>query len=254
MRGILVPLVLLSALSTISAFDVTFEQHNSREASCRRTAGAFDLQKALDNSTLYEQVFHWMHERDVEYWNYSVQDKNSATPDLRCVTVSYKTFVASPTFFARLLQNFHMAVQFPIAVDKQICLAGRSLMESTRLSTPLIHDMNMRGRYEVTDDTIESVVEMHYDLPWYIDFLVYDVSEHLKTNLKEKVDAVAHSLCSDASTETKLTSPLHKFSANLLRRTPHKYPLPPPTKLHQELESVFLPPATKSIFNKVQTY
>jgi hypothetical protein len=211
MRGILVPLVLLSALSTISAFDVTFEQHNSREASCRRTAGAFDLQKALDNSTLYDQVFHWMHERDVEYWNYSVQDKNSATPDLRCVTVSYKTFVASPTFFARLLQNFHMAVQFPIAVDKQICLAGRSLMESTRLSTPLIHDMNMRGRYEVTNDTIKSVVEMHYDLPWYIDFLVYDVSEHLKTNLKEKVDAVAESLCSRTTTFAGLSIPEHVY-------------------------------------------
>jgi hypothetical protein len=248
MRGILVSLVLVATLSTITAFDVTFEQHNSREASCKRTGGVFDIHKALDNSTLYEQVFQWMHERDVEHWNYSTEDKYNATTDMRCVLVSYKTLVASPTFFARLLSNFHMSVQFPIVVHKEICTVGRSLVESALVSTPLIHDMSIRGRYEVSEDKIESVIEAQYNLPWYIDFLVYDVSEHLKANLKEKVDAVTQSLCSDASTETKLTSPLHKFSSNLLRRKPPKYPLHAPMKLHPILEPPFHPPFNQKYF------
>jgi hypothetical protein len=248
MRGILVSLVLVATLSTITAFDVKFEQNNSREASCKKTGGGFDLQKALDNSTLYDQVFQWMHQRDVEQWNYSIQNKYDATSDMHCVLVSYKTFVASPTIFARLLNNFHMAVQFPIAVHKEICTVGHTLVESTMLSTPLIHDMNMRARYEVTEDNIESVIETHYSLPWYIDFLVYDVSDHIKINLKEKVNAVAQSLCSDASTETKLTSPMHKFSSNLLRRQPPKHPLPPPMTLHPVLEPPFHPPFNQKYF------
>lgn len=229
-------LVLVSALSTIAAFDQTFEQHNSPEASCKSTGGVFDIHRALDNSTLYEQVFLWMHQRDVSDWNYSTEDKYNGTTQMHCVLVSYKTLVASPTFFARLLSNFHMSLEFPIRVQKEVCLAGQTLVESAMISAPLVQQMIMRGRYEIEEGKLTSVLETTYNLPWYIDFLVYDLAEHLRTNLKEKVDAVAASLCAQSTTLTKLTSPLHRFSSQKLRRERAKHPLHPPTQPHRLLQ------------------
>jgi hypothetical protein len=238
MRGILVSLVLVATLSTITAFDMTVHQQNSHEVSCHRKGGEFDMRQALDNSTLYEQVFQWMHQRDVEHWNYSTEDKYNGTTEMHCVLVSYNTLVASPTFFSRLLSNFHMSLEFPIRVYKEVCLSGHTLVESASISAPLIQEMTMRARYEVEEGKLTTVIETHYNLPWYINFLVYDLSEHLKTNLKEKVDAVATSLCAQSSTLTKLTSPLQRFSSQKLRRERATHPLHPPTQLHRASEAL----------------
>lgn len=251
--SVLVSLVLVASLGTIAAFDQTFEQQNSP---CK--GSVFDIHRALENSTLYEQVFQWMHQRDVNGWNYSTEDKSNGTTDMHCVLVSYHTFVDSPTFFARLLNNFHMSLEFPIRVQKEVCVVGQTLVESSIISAPVIHKMTMRARYEVREDKLTTSIETTYNLPWYIDFLVYDLAEHLRTNLKEKVDAVANSLCAQSTTLTKLTSPLHRFSSQKLRRERAKHPLHPPTllhrvpetpmKLHPILEPPFHPPFNQKYF------
>ena len=263
MRGTyftLLSLVLVATLPTIAAVDQTFEQQSAPEDSCKNTGGGFDLHQALENSTLYEQIFQWMHQRDVNDWNYSTEDKYNGTTQMNCVLVSYKTFVASPSFFVRLLNNFHMSLEFPIQVHKEVCLVDHTLVESAIIDAPLIHRMTMNGRYQLEDGKLTSVIETHYTLPWYIEFLVYDLAEHLHTNLKQKIDAVAKSLCAQHSTVSKLTSPLQRFSSHKLRRERPKHPLHPPAqfhhtsisdtpmKLHPILEPPFHPPFNQKYF------
>lgn len=220
MRGTLVSLAFLLAIGPLSAFEVHSEQHNTRQATCK-VAGDFDVDLALYNSTLYQQVHTWMHEKDVQDWSYAVENRSNETQHVPCALVSYKTLVASPTFFARFLSNFHMSVQFPIAVQKQVCLHGSTVIETATVTAPLIHELTMTVRYDVHGGHIDSVLDAQYTLPWYIDFLVNDVSQHLHTNFKEKLDAVAESLCSYSTTFASLGAPQHAY----LRKRPDDGPL-----------------------------
>ena len=198
-------LTLLMLTLLAGAVDLHLEQHNRRGCS-----GQFDTALALDNATLYAQVYAWMHQHDVSDWTYSTELllNSSNTP---CALVSYKTFVQSPTFFARLLSNFHMLLQFPIEVHKSVCVVDGTVVEAATISVPLIHEMTMAARYEAQDGQINSTIDAHYTLPWYIDFLVSDVSDHLLSNFKQKLDAVAHSLCADAPGVASLPAPDHAY-------------------------------------------
>ena len=198
-------LVLALNVTPAAAVDLHLEQYNRRECS-----GQFDTSLALDNATLYTQVYLWMHERDVTDWTYATLLPLNGT-DTRCAVVSYKTFVQSPTFFARLLSNFHMLLQFPIEVHKTVCVVGEAVVEDATITVPLIHELTMASRYEPQDGQINSTIDAQYTLPWYIDFLVSDVSDHLRANFKQKVDAVAHTLCSHTPSVASLSSPDHAY-------------------------------------------
>ena len=225
MRSVLAPLILALALGAVAAVEVHVEREVSRESTCREgSAGHFDAGLAVNNATLYQQVYTWMHEKDVSDWNYSTEASVRGNEQGLCARVSYKTFVASPTFFARLLRNFHMAVQFPISVEKHVCLYRHTAVETATIVAPLIHELTLTARYDVEPDRITTVLDAHYALPWYVDFLVVDVSEHLRDNFREKVDAVAKSLCSRTPTDTmratmRLPVPPHSY----LRRIREKY-------------------------------
>jgi hypothetical protein len=188
-----------------AAVDLHLEQHNRRECS-----GQFDTALALENATLYAQVYEWIHHHEVTDWTYATLLPLNGT-DTRCAVVSYKTFVQSPTFFARLLSNFHMLLQFPIEVHKTVCVIGEAVVEDATITVPLLHELTMAARYEPQDGQINSTIDAQYTLPWYIDFLVSDVSDHLRSNFKEKVDAVAHTLCSHTPSVASLSSPDHAY-------------------------------------------
>ena len=228
MRGVLAPLVLAAALSSVAAFELHYEQENSHQTACKLDA-QFDASRALRNDTLYRQVFTWMHGQDVQDWTYATETTPEGSAHVPCALVSYKTLVASPTFFARLLRNFHMAIQFPISVQKQVCLHGAVLVETATVTAPLIHELTMTARYDVRGVHIDTALDAHYSLPWYIDFLVDDVANHLRASFKEKVDAVAESLCSHETTMSRLAVPVHAY----LRRGkkpcnhPHCHPKTP---------------------------
>jgi hypothetical protein len=228
MRGVLAPLVLAATLSTVAAFELHYEQENSHKAACKVDA-EFDVSHALHNDTLYQQVFAWMHKQDVQDWNYSTETRLDGTAQVPCALVSYKTLLASPTFFARLLRNFHMSIQFPIAVQKQVCLHGPVLVETATVTAPLIHELTMTARYDVRGGRVDTVLDAHYSLPWYIDFLVDDVANHLRSSFREKVDAVAESLCSHETTMSRLVIPAHAYLRRGKRpcNHPHCHPKTP---------------------------
>jgi hypothetical protein len=205
MRGELLSLILVLLIPLSGAVEIHMEQQN-----VPKCPGGFDVASSLTNATLYAQVYAWMNQHDVTDWTYSPELMLN-TSDTRCVLVSYKTFVESPTFFARLLRNFHMLFQFPIEVHKSVCVVDGTVVEAATISVPLIHEMTMAARYEAQDGQINSTIDAHYDLPWYVDFLVHDISDHLRANFKQKVDAVAQSLCSDAPSVPVLPAPDHAY-------------------------------------------
>jgi hypothetical protein len=85
----------------------------------------------------------------------------------------------------------------------------------------------MTSRYEVAADRVNSSLAAHYDVPWYIDFLLYDIEQHLQLNFKLKLDSVAQSLCAQrgAQVYAMLRSPAEKFSMSEMRREAALRPL-----------------------------
>jgi hypothetical protein len=196
------------------------EQNNSA-AACGTPFDAFDIGRALRNSTMYEQVYVWMHEKNVENWNYSRAVKVNGSTETECATVTYDTFIDSPTFFAQMLRNFKMSMRFPIGVRKEVCVEGASVVETATVSVPVIHELSMTSRYEVGADEVHSSLEAEYHVPWYIDFLMYDIEKHLRENFALKLDSVAQSLCAPRGAQhyALLRSPAEKFSGNSFPRS-----------------------------------
>ena len=227
MRGVIVVL-LACALScgASNATETRMEQNNSA-AACGTPFDAFDIGRALRNSTLYEQVYVWMHEKEVENWNYSRAVKVNGSTETECATVTYDTFIDSPTFFAQMLRNFKMSMRFPIGVRKEVCVEGASVVETATVSVPVIHELSMTSRYEVGADEVHSSLAAEYHVPWYIDFLMYDIEQHLRENFKIKLDSVAQSLCAPRGEKhyALLRSPAEKFTMSEMRREAALRPL-----------------------------
>ena len=174
-----------------------------------------------------------MHERDVDNWNYSTEVQRNGSSEMQCAVVSYNTYVESPTFFARLLRNFHMSLEFPIVVHKQVCVSGHTVVEASTVAVPLINEFSMTARYEVDPDEINATVTAHYQVPWYLEFLVHDIGHHLRHNFKLKLEAVARSLCARTAAFPTLSAPAKQYVLQAFRRHAAKYPLHAPAPLQR---------------------
>jgi hypothetical protein len=172
-------------------------------------------------------VYVWMHEKNVENWNYSRAVKVNGSKETECATVTYDTFIDPPTFFAQMLWNFKMSMRFPIGVRKEVCVEGASVVETATVSVPVINEMSITSRYEVDADEVRSSLEVEYHVPWYIDFLMYDIEQHLRQNFKIKLDSVAQSLCAPLAQQQQalLRSPAEKFTMSEMRREAALRPL-----------------------------
>jgi hypothetical protein len=225
MRGVLI--VLLACAAGGAGAMRTRLEVNKSAAACPGLQDAFDIGLALRNRTLYEQVYVWMHEKQVENWNYSRAVKMNGSRAVECATVAYDTYVESPTFFAQMLRNLQMSMRFPIGVRKEVCVDGASVVETGTVTVPLIHELQMTARYEVGADEVESWLDAQYSVPWYIDFFVYDIEQHLKQNFREKLDSVALSMCAARGAERHalLRSPAEKYSMAEIRREAALRPL-----------------------------
>ena len=227
MRGVLIAMLTCAlGCGAVGAIETRMEQNNSA-AACGKPFDAFDIGLALRNSTLYEQVYVWMHEKEVENWNYSTAMKANGSREVPCATVAYDTYVESPTFFAQMLRNLQMSMRFPIGVRKEVCVDGETVVETATVSVPLIHELTMTSRYEVAADEVRSSLDAQYHVPWYVDFLVYDIEQHLKKNFKEKLDSVALSMCAARGEQrfALLRAPATRFSMAEIRREAALRPL-----------------------------
>ena len=235
MRGVLIVLLTCALrLGAAGAMDSHLQQENLA-AACGGQKDTFDVGLAARNSTLYEQVYVWMHEKDVLNWNYSTRVVVNGSRQTECATVTYDTTIESPTFFAQMMRNFMMSMNFAIGVRKEVCVDGQTVVETATVTVPLIHELSMTSRYEVEPDRVNSSLAAHYDVPWYIDFLLYDIEQHLQLNFKLKLDSVAASLCVKQGGYALLRSPSEKFSMSEMRREAALRPLRPLHRLKSPL-------------------
>jgi hypothetical protein len=130
-----------------------------------------------------------------------------------------------------MLRNLRMSMRFPIGVRKELCVDGGTIVETAVVTVPLIHELSMTARYEVEADSVRSSLDAQYNVPWYINFLVYDIEKHLKENFQLKLDSVAQSLCVQQGVQTYalLRSPAERFSMAEMRREAALRPL----KMHR---------------------
>lgn len=205
MRSTLVSVVFILTVTTIAAFEHNYTQTNS-SIQCK-VGGYFDVTQALRNDTLYQQALDFTDQQDVRDWNYSTDIIFDWTQYTPCALVSYNAVMDSPIFF----DFFFISARFPISVQKQLCLDGPILVETTTVTAPVISSLNTTSTYHFHDTHVEVTSEVASLVPWYVNFLFNDFSAYLRSIHNANMDAVAQSVCSHLTTVKRLSAPEHMY-------------------------------------------
>jgi hypothetical protein len=173
----------------------------------RNCPTALLLDRAVSNATLYRQVYEWAHNKDVSDWRYEVSVADDAfvrafelsaddVAGLECATVHYTTTVSLPDGFAAFMRFWNLATDVPLTVDKQVCRTEHAILERAVVHEPVVREIHMSTRHEVVSAwDVRSSSHMELDLPWYAQLLETQIGDALDRSVREKGDAVMHSLC-----------------------------------------------------------
>lgn len=162
---------------------------------------------AVSNETLYEQVVQWARDKEVRDWSYApwnasedfirqldVSDADAA--ELQCSAVHYASSLTLPEAFVAFLVFWHMPVDISLSVDKQVCRTQRTVFESAVIRVPVLNEVHMTVRHELQSDwELDSSSHMYMYVPWYARLIEPQIGMSLDQSVREKLDAVMHSMC-----------------------------------------------------------
>jgi hypothetical protein len=165
------------------------------------------IERAVSNATLYRQVYTWAHDKDVRDWSYEPWNASAeflrlfnVPPDdaagLECAAVHYAASIRLPQAFVSFMHFWHLAVDIPLTVDKQVCRSDRLVLESAVIREPVLDVIHMSTRHELMSAwDVDTASHMQMRLPWYARLLEPQIVEALDRSVGEKLDAVMASMC-----------------------------------------------------------
>ena len=190
-------------------------------------ARAFDLDRALSNETLHEQVYYWANNHDVRDWQW---EKTTPSPallvrwdvsaaggaELQCVGIRYSAGIRIPQPFESLLVMWHMSVEIPLRVEKVVCRGKGVLYEDATIHEPVLNEIRMSTKHVLaTEYDLESTAKTTLYLPWYAQMLESQVSDAMSHSVAEKFDAVVRSLCEPMRNELRSVQAMRNKRRNL---------------------------------------
>jgi hypothetical protein len=179
-----------------------------RDLTGRRECGTpVRMDRAVSNETLFAQVLQWAQDKEVREWRYApwnasddfirlldVSDADAA--DMECSAVHYASSVTLPEAFVAFLLFWHMPVDVPLSVDKQVCRTARTVFESAVIRVPVLNEVHMSARHELQSDwELDSSSHMYMYVPWYARLIEPQIGVALDKSVREKLDAVMLSMC-----------------------------------------------------------
>jgi hypothetical protein len=165
-------------------------------------------ERALDNRTLYEQIFRWSNDRDTGAWDYERDGHASAellalfsvsggeAAALECVHVNYSATIQLPGVFSGLLSLMGVPYDIPLYVDKVVCYANDIMYEDAIIQAPVVGSISMKARHAMYNE-VDLVSTSHtvLTLPWYAVPFSSQTSAALDHSLQEKFSALSKTLC-----------------------------------------------------------
>lgn len=179
-----------------------------RDLTGRRECGTpVRMDRAVSNETLFDQVVHWARDKEVRDWRYApwnasdefirelgVSDADAA--DMECSAVHYASSLTLPEAFVAFLLFWHMPVDVPLSVEKQVCRTARTVFESAVIRVPVLNEVHMSARHELQSDwELDSSSHMYMYVPWYARLIEPQIGMSLDQSVREKLDAVMQSMC-----------------------------------------------------------
>ncbi len=98
----------------------------------------------------------------------------------------------------------------PVHVEKQVCVqGGRSVVQTTSVSGYVLSDVRVRTHSTFPDaKTMQSVIDLHVNIPWYAAVLRSKILDHLKQTLVRADSDLAASLCATSRTGCRKEMPV----------------------------------------------
>ena len=193
----------------------------------RNCPTALMLEGAVTNATLYRQVFEWAHSKDVAEWSYAQAPASAEFvrvfgmsveegAALECATVHYATTVRLPDLFAAFMQLWRLSTDVALTVDKEVCRSDHAILERAVVREPVLHEIHMLTRHEaISPWDLRSTSHMNTELPWYAQLIETQIGDELDKSVREKGDAVMHSVCAEPLFSLPATLRLKRPNATL---------------------------------------
>lgn len=147
-------------------------------------------------------------------------DASAASPEMlllldpkcsaKCATIGYDVEVLMPRVFREFMSALRIEVHRPVHVEKQVCVqGGRSVVQTTSVSDYVLSDMRVRTHHTFPDaKTMQSVIDLHVNIPWYAVVLRSKILDHLKQTLVRADNELAASLCAASRTGCREDTPV----------------------------------------------
>ena len=115
----------------------------------------------------------------------------------RCATIGYDVEVLMPRVFRDFMSALGIGVCRPVHVEKQVCVqGGRDVVQTTSVSDCVLSGVRVHTKNTFPDTkTMQSVMDLHVDIPWYAAVLRAKILEHLKQTLVRADNELSVSLC-----------------------------------------------------------
>jgi hypothetical protein len=128
----------------------------------------------------------------------------------KCATISYDVEVLMPPVFRELMSALRIETHRPVHVEKQVCVqGGRSVLQTTSVSDYVLSDVRVRTHTTFPDaKTMQSVIDLHVNIPSYAVVLRSKILEHLKQTLVRADSELAASLCATSRTGCRKDMPV----------------------------------------------
>ena len=216
---------LSSLLCVVSGAAHAFTTHGfTTHHACR---GAYSTDSVTTAESMQAQVHASQDFRTIRHWRH---EASAASPDMlllldprrsaKCATISYDVEIPMPRVFRELMGALHIEGHRPVHVEKQVCVqGGRSVVQTTSVSDYVLSGVRVRTHTTFPDaNTMQSVVDLRFNVPWYAVVLRSKILDHLKQTLERGVSELAVSLCGATRTGCRQEMPAAQpmlYAANL---------------------------------------
>lgn len=166
--------------------------------------GTMSLESAVENDVLYNQVFNWMHTRQVKKWTYKTTEVPtglrekfgvSAETSLSCAEVSYMADLPLPNAFTLFLGHMGLDTDVPIRVHKTVCASKSAIYEQAEVQEMVVNKVLLDSVHQLTEQGLRSSTEVRIELPWYAQIISRMIIAHIGVSVGEKNVAVRDSVC-----------------------------------------------------------
>jgi hypothetical protein len=169
--------------------DVTAYEFDLKRDTCKNLV----LADVLQPSTAYNIAYEWNRFGSIRNWHFEEDSGVGNINGMQCVKQEFDTTLSLPHVFSDYISRLN----FDVHISKKICVKNNVMTE-------LVHvdDVSVLSEFSIIEvvtkhgDTLNSSNTIHYELPWYLQFIKGVVDGHIRSSVEDKFKVFVKELCS----------------------------------------------------------